>query len=433
MTDSSNAHNVSVIDPEGHSQTTQPNSQPSQPLESDLDAWGLLIPCNPGLELVRLLKTQRKIKIGRDRTNHVPLRWVCASAFHAVINWNGKTGSDSEVTITDLSLNGTYIKGEKIGKGLARVLTDGNELSFGFVSRPKREREPEYKYIYRDLVTEDRELYKKYDLSIQLGQGSFARVYKALQKGTSKWVAVKVINQTIRHNVTAAIAEAQLLREIRIMLTLRHPNICELHEFFRNPNTSIDLVLEFVGGGDLLSFITHPKHNDGLTDWMCCHLTFQICKALVYIHSKGITHRDLKPENILLTDEDPPIVKIADFGLAKLVDEATALRTMCGTPTYIAPEIVMRDNNNVPYTNVVDSWSVGVILFVMFTKTTPLPKVPTSQLKELIMKAQIDWDSLDSLKSHIASTPGKDLVRRLLEFEPVTRMTLDDALYHPWL
>ena len=90
-----------------------------------------------------------------------------------------------------------------------------------------------------------------------------------------------------------------------------------------------------------------------------------MCDALSYVHSMGICHRDLKPENVLLTADEPPMVKVADFGLAKVIDSMTMLRTMCGTPVYLAPEVVNQTPDNEGYDQVVDSWSVGVIVFSM--------------------------------------------------------------------
>jgi serine/threonine protein kinase len=92
----------------------------------------------------------------------------------------------------------------------------------------------------------------------------------------------------------------------------------------------------------------------------------QICQAIAYIHGQGITHRDLKPENIILTSTTPPICKVADFGLSKIVDDVTFLKTTCGTPAYLAPEVMLRmDIQRDPYTDKVDSFSLGVILFCM--------------------------------------------------------------------
>ncbi|KAJ7502442.1 kinase-like domain-containing protein [Mycena galericulata] len=416
---------------------TQPLSQPEdgpahRAREDSLDAksWGLLIPCVVGLPPVRLLKADPKATVGRDPRSTLHLSWTCISTLHAVIEWNGKGDGESEVTIYDKSRNGTWVAGrngsslDKIGPGNTRVLSDGNELSFGLGRRPNKENEPEYRFIYRDLVSEERALYKQYDLSIQLGKGSYARVFKALQKGTNKWVAVKVINEAVRPDPGAE--NSRVYREINIMRGLDHPNVCKLLDFFENRNRSVDIVLEYVDGHDLFFFMTTTNNGKGLTDWMSCHLTFQICKAVAYIHSKGITHRDLKPENILLTLDTPPRVKVADFGLAKLVDDNTALRTQCGTPSYIAPEIITGN-----YTDLVDSWSVGVIVFQMFTMTNPFPKGPSTELKDYIENRRISWEYLDS-KEGITSS-GKDFVRRLLEIEPDERLALRLAEFEPWL
>ncbi|KAJ7162198.1 kinase-like domain-containing protein [Mycena filopes] len=420
-------------------ESTQPLSQsrPSTQVnhEEDLDAqsWGLLLPCTPGIERQRFRKTNREIKIGRDADNHVCLPWKCLSSFHAVIEWNGELGSQSVVKITDKSSNGTYLNREKIGRGSSRILTQGDEISFG-PPRQHGERElsrPEYRYTFRDLVSQRRDVHKKYDFATELGQGTYARVYKALEKGTSKWVAVKVIAQTMRFNMSAA-GEAAAIREISIMRSLRHPNICEFIDYYENPDKSIDIVLEYMDGGHLDSFIRRTNGGQGLGDPMSCHVVYQLCKGVAFIHKQNITHRDLKPENILLTPDNPPTVKIADFGLAKLVDDATALRTIVGTKVFMAPEIVTRQSTDSPYTNLVDSWSMGVILFLMFTGDTPFPSnYPPLQIKDLILNQLINWEHLDNRTD--ISMNGQDFVRQLLVFEPEGRMAISAVDAHPWL
>ncbi|KAJ6625379.1 kinase-like domain-containing protein [Mycena sp. CBHHK59/15] len=419
---------------------SEPAAEGGASQEQNLSAqsWGLLVPCVPGIRRVFLPKSERTIHVGRVPTSHLVVPWIGASNLHAVISWNGLEDAGSEVTIEDKSKNGTYhtlkIKGERIGEGYKRILSDGTEISFGLARRPKTENEPDYRFIYRDLVSVKRELYKHYDISTQLGEGSYARVFKGLHKATSQWVAIKVIHETLRKGPHPLAANAlDMNPEIRVMKELRHPNICTLREAFSNANGSIDLVLEFVEGGDLLKFIVE---KNGLTEWMTCHIAQQLCQALAYIHSKGITHRDLKPEssvigqNILLTQDSPPIVKVADFGLAKLVNSMTALRTICGTPTYIAPEIVTQKPGD-QYTNLVDSWSVGVIVFAMLTSKMPFPKVPTQELKKLIEERTISWEYLDKHRTKI-SDDAKDFLHCLLEFEPGKRMSLAKALKHPW-
>ena len=91
----------------------------------------------------------------------------------------------------------------------------------------------------------------------------------------------------------------------------------------------------------------------------------QICQAVSYVHSRGVTHRDLKPENIMMTDTSPPDCKVIDFGLAKIVDENTFLKSVCGTPMYLAPEVFLRTDRKQPYDSRVDTWSLGTIFYFM--------------------------------------------------------------------
>ncbi|KAJ7049936.1 kinase-like domain-containing protein [Mycena amicta] len=428
-------------------QPTQPNEHPTQPqtqptaLEPTDELWGYLHPCSSlRLKRVDFFKSQPEVTIGRNVANNVIFPGFKISNFHAEVQWNMKQHAGSEVLITDKSSNGTYINGEKIGKGQQRILKDGNEVAFGVATVTKDEDGLyDYRYVFRDFVSgaAKRAIYSSYDLSHQLGKGSFATVYRALHRASGEWVAVKVIHETKRQGGTAAAAANTMFsREINIMENLRHPNICMLREVFWNTNGSIDLVLELVEGGDLLDFILQ---RSGLSEPMARHITYQLCQALAYIHSKGITHRDLKPENVLLTKDDPPIIKVADFGLAKIVDSMTMLRTMCGTPSYLAPEVVTQQNQS-GYDSLVDSWSVGVILFSMLTNTTPFIENSVEDLRTRIAQRTIEWGQLDDLKwvghggAMISISPQvTDITRKLLDFEPQHRLKLKDALKHDWL
>ncbi|KAJ7140506.1 kinase-like domain-containing protein [Mycena crocata] len=418
---------------ESTQEETQPLTQPSSQDAND-HLWGYLKPCLSQVLLrVELEKTAHEYSVGRSIQNNVVFPGFKISNYHAVIRWNGQQNATSVVTIEDMSSNGTFINGEKIGKGHQRILKDGNEVAFGIATTSREENGLyDYRYIFRDLVSSvvKRSLYNSYDLSLELGKGSFATVYKALHMSSGQWVAVKVIHETKRQPQPNATSEAaRSSREINIMETLRHPNICLLREVFWNANGSIDLVLELVEGGDLLDFIL--KHN-GLSEKMAKHLTFQLCQALSYIHGKGITHRDLKPENVLLTTDNPPIVKVADFGLAKIVDSATMLRTMCGTPSYLAPEVVTQQNNS-GYDSLVDSWSVGVIIFSMLTNTNPFIESSVDDLRTRIAERLIDWTQLEVLVYNSQlSEEGLNIIQLLLDFDPKQRLRLSAALQHPW-
>ncbi|KAJ7760920.1 kinase-like domain-containing protein [Mycena metata] len=411
--------------------TQETEDAPRQTQENTAHLWGFLTPCL-SQSLVRrdLLKDEAEVKVGRNDSNAFVLPGYKISNFHAVIKWNGLENAESIVTIDDLSSNGTFINGEKIGRGQRRLLKDGNEVAFG---APSTSRENnglfDYRYIFRDLVSHvpKRPVYQAYDLSVELGKGSFATVYKALHIASGEWVAVKVIRETKRTGGSNS-ANAQS-REISVMEELKHPNICMLREVFWNPNGSIDLVLELITGGDLLDFILT---RNGLDEPTAKHITYQLCQALAYIHGKGIAHRDLKPENVLLTSDTPPIVKVADFGLAKIVDSMTMLKTMCGTPSYLAPEVVTQTAGRAGYDSLVDSWSVGVILFSMLTNTTPFIDPSHEDLKVRIAERTIDWSQLEGEGMGL-SAEVIDFIRNLLEFDPRRRMRLSSALSHPWL
>ncbi|KAJ6498736.1 kinase-like domain-containing protein [Mycena sanguinolenta] len=414
---------------------TQPTSQP-EPSQTHKEFWGYLSPClSQTLERVSLHRSQQVITIGRhEEFNMVVFPGFKISNRHAIIRWNGLENSSAIVTIEDISTNGTFINGEKIGKGNQRLLKEGNEIAFGSTARfTENNGLYDYRYMFRDLVSnvKKRPVEELYDIHNELGKGSFATVYKALHKASGDWVAVKVINETKRQNgpsgtATTSDARPRPNREIDVMNSLRHPNICELREVFYNANGGMDLVLELVEGGDLLDFILS---RNGLTEDLAKHITYQLCQALAYIHEKGIAHRDLKPENVLLTTDDPPIVKVADFGLAKIVDEQTRLKTMCGTPSYLAPEVVTQQNNS-GYDSLVDSWSVGVILFSMCTNTTPFIEPSVEDLKTRIAERQIEWTQVQTVG---LSPEAVDFLRCLLEYNPRDRMKLSDALEHPWL
>ncbi|KAF1385203.1 hypothetical protein PFLUV_G00105290 [Perca fluviatilis] len=162
------------------------------------------------------------------------------------------------------------------------------------------------------------------------------------EKQTQKPHAIKVLKKTIDKKIVRT--------EIGVLLRLSHPNIIQLKEIFET-DTDIALVLELVTGGELFD-----SERDA------AHVIKQILEAVAYLHDNGVVHRDLKPENLLYADLslDAPL-KIADFGLSKIIDDQVTMKTVCGTPGYCAPEI-LRGN---AYGPEVDMWSVGVILYIL--------------------------------------------------------------------
>ncbi|KAG6917825.1 hypothetical protein DXG01_000885 [Tephrocybe rancida] len=269
-----------------------------------------------------------------------------------------------------------------------------------------------------------------YDFLNKLGDGSFGVVVKALHRRSGKFVAVKMIKDARSiGGQNPSPRKDHFIREIEILRRIKHENICELKEaVVRDDCADLDayLVLEFVPGGDLYGYLLG---REPLGEVDAQHFTFQICEALAYIHSQNITHRDLKPENILLTKDNPPKVKVADFGLAKFVDHRTMLKTLCGTEYYLAPEVVNQENDE-GYHNVVDSWSVGVIVFSMLTKANPYVEDPNQPPRIRIRERTIKWARLERCD---VSPEAINFTRWLLLVDPTRRMTPREALEHLWL
>ncbi|KAI0328355.1 Pkinase-domain-containing protein [Cubamyces sp. BRFM 1775] len=427
-------------------QPTQSTQEASQTDETaDAELWGKLIPCSAILPGYKLYKSQPLYRIGRDPSkSDIVISNVRISREQCTLQWDGDIGPDSGVTVTNKSDNGTYVNGKKIpGKDVACILRDGNELGLG-ISQPRAAEGGihDYRYIYRHMAytVPSEGVHKFYDMQHSLGKGTFATVMKALHREEGKWYAIKIISTSKLRGDWAKIAvldgapkteEAKSkLQEITILERLKHKNICQLKEVYVQ-HDNIYLVLELVPGGDLVRhLLERGRQGRRLTESQAKHITYQICDALAYVHAQGIAHRDLKLENVLLTNDDPPIVKVADFGLAKVIDTLTVLHTICGTPDYLAPEVVLQGSEG--YSTIVDSWSVGIITFKMLTMQAGvfLNQGDTKDLKAMVTNRRIDWNLLCRKK---CSEEAIDFCRKLLENDPERRMTLTDARLHPWL
>ncbi|KAF7307977.1 hypothetical protein MKEN_01159200 [Mycena kentingensis (nom. inval.)] len=240
------------------SQESPPDRDPA----ADADCWGMLVPSNtsPADPRVRLLRTQTTFTIGRGVDNTLVLPSKQISRSHASISWNGMDGNASEIMITDLSFNGTWIGDNKIGKGLRRLLTDGDQIVFGPKNlRVVRESDPAPSvYRFRNLISVPRAISKYYDLHAAIGQGTYAQVYKALDRRPGgKWVAVKSLSfvKLIAASSKGPLGRMNEVNVLRKLKDLAHTNMVKLIEHFENADQSIDIVMELLAGGDLDRYI----------------------------------------------------------------------------------------------------------------------------------------------------------------------------------
>ncbi|XP_075502908.1 CBL-interacting protein kinase 23-like [Primulina tabacum] len=256
----------------------------------------------------------------------------------------------------------------------------------------------------------------RYELGRTLGEGTFAKVKFAKNLETGENVAIKILDKekVLKHKMIG-----QIKREISTMKLIRHPNVIRMFEVMAS-KTKIYIVMEFVTGGELFDKIASRgrlKEDEARTYF------HQLINAIDYCHSRGVYHRDLKPENLLL--DTTGILKVSDFGLSALsqqVREDGLLHTTCGTPNYVAPEVI----NNKGYDGAkADLWSCGVILFVLMAGYLPFEESNLMTLYKRIFKADFSippW----------FSSGAKKLIKRILDPNPLTRITIAEILENDW-
>ncbi|KAK7311724.1 hypothetical protein RJT34_10035 [Clitoria ternatea] len=254
----------------------------------------------------------------------------------------------------------------------------------------------------------------KYEIGRTIGEGTFAKVKFAQNTETGESVAMKVLDRStiIKHKMVD-----QIKREISIMKLVRHPYVVRLHEVLAS-RTKIYIILEFITGGELFDKIIH---HGRLSEAESRRYFQQLIDGVDYCHSKGVYHRDLKPENLLL--DSLGNIKISDFGLSALPEQGVSiLRTTCGTPNYVAPEVLSHKGYNGA---VADVWSCGVILYVLLAGYLPFDELDLTTLYSKIEKAEFScppWFPVGA----------KTLIHRILDPNPETRITIEQIRSDEW-
>ncbi|KAI8636476.1 kinase-like domain-containing protein [Parasitella parasitica] len=274
-----------------------------------------------------------------------------------------------------------------------------------------------------------------YLIKNRIGQGSFAVVYKAQHKDTRQNVAIKCVK---RSKLTKKLLE-NLESEISILTRIRHDNIVGLIEC-QKTEAHIYLVMEYCTMGDLSHYIKEIRSDKsikntagGLPERVVRHFLKQLANALQFLRSQNLIHRDIKPQNLLLTpsnthSDDLPVLKVADFGFARFLPNASLADTLCGSPLYMGPEILSYKK----YDAKADLWSVGAVLYEMVTGRPPFR---AQNHIELLKKIQENNDKIqfpDERHSDIViGSDLKDLIRKLLKKNPVERSSFEEFFNHP--
>ncbi|KAI2777383.1 Pkinase-domain-containing protein [Daldinia loculata] len=251
-----------------------------------------------------------------------------------------------------------------------------------------------------------------YNIIRTLGEGSFGKVKLAVHRSTGQKVALKII---ARKKLISRDMVGRVEREIEYLQLLRHPHIIKLYTVIKTP-AEIIMVLEYAGG-ELFDYIV--KHGRLPEDQARKFFQQMIC-AVEYCHRHKVVHRDLKPENLLL--DDNLNVKIADFGLSNIMTDGNFLKTSCGSPNYAAPEVISGKLYAGPE---VDVWSCGVILYVLLVGRLPFDD---DHIPSLFSKIQRGVFTVP----HWVPADAANLIRKMLQTNPVQRIIIDDIRLDPW-
>lgn len=268
--------------------------------------------------------------------------------------------------------------------------------------------------------------YAKYEPKEILGRGISSTVRRCIEKETGKEFAAKIIDLGAaesgdsNHMLEATRQEIQILRQV-----MGHKFIIELQDVFES-DAFIFLVFELCRQGELFDYLTSVVT---LSEKKSRYIMRQIFEGVDYIHSRNIVHRDLKPENILL--DDSLNVKITDFGFARKLKDNEKLFDLCGTPGYLAPETLKCNMfEDAPgYSKEVDIWACGVIMFTLLVGCPPFWHRKQMVMLRNIMEGKYSFTSPEW--ADISEDP-KDLIRKCLVVDPTKRITVVEALKHPF-
>ncbi|KAJ7646666.1 kinase-like domain-containing protein [Roridomyces roridus] len=435
-----------------YASTQQPDETILPAFEIEEGSWGYLksYPChNNCVKPVYFLK-QPVVTFGRrpSCTHVIPSPQI--SGNHFTLEYHGIKHGRARIKIIDNgSSNGTWVNETKLVKerGRSRWITEGMVISLvsGIPLDPTQQAS-DFRFVLRDVSSPKSGVDEKWEVRKNelLGSGTFGKVYRAFSKSDERVFAVKHVDP--KHTATSYWNDdgetvypdqLKLQQEVDILTELVHENICRMHDYFWNQDKSLDIVLDYVDGGTLREIIP------GLSERMTKHLMRQLCKALAHIHWRGVTHRDLKPENILLTAQLPPVLKLADFGLAKLgLNEGSMVNTAVGSYPYLAPELIQHTTQGMGYPPfTVDVWAAGLVMYECIAGRQWYQRWADSWQEAAHMDCAINWRTFDE---HIVSndnegypvyvsSQGRTFIRSLLQADPMKRPTMDRALRDAWI
>jgi len=259
--------------------------------------------------------------------------------------------------------------------------------------------------------------FQQYEQKKELGRGKFGVVFQVQDKDNKRTYAAKHIKTRKKEQ------RERVIEEIAILKKFSNPHIIRFINAFETPSEVI-LVMEYLDGGELFERVAADDFN--LTESDCCLFMRQIVRGVQYLHKHRIVHLDLKPENVVCTQRENATVKIIDFGTAMELEPGEQIKSLVGTPEFVAPEVVNYDFISTG----TDIWSLGVICYILLSGYSPFMGDNDTETYNNISNVQFDFDleEFDSISEN-----AQDFISQLLKKSPRTRLTADQCLEHSWL
>ena len=256
-----------------------------------------------------------------------------------------------------------------------------------------------------------------FDILKELGSGSFGNVYLVRHKVTKAEYAIKAID---KRNKTNQEEKPYFRREVEVMYKVHHKNVVKLFGHFEDNNYCY-FIMEYISKGNVYNLLPTDKKKR-LSTKVCSFIIRDIISAVYFLHHMNppIIHRDIKPENVLLGDN--LVAKLTDFGWSNYMRDDEKRTTVCGTPIYLAPEILEEKAHD----EAVDLWCIGVLLFELVTATPPFLGNDLDTLKENVLKLKINWPK-------DINVDAKNLIMKILKLDPKQRLPLEEMIKHPFI
>ena len=250
----------------------------------------------------------------------------------------------------------------------------------------------------------------------ELGAGSFGHVYLCTHKATTVQYAIKALDKRNKSNIEE---KPYFRREVEVMYKIHHPNVVKLYGHFEDNNYCY-FIMEYISKGNVYNLISQDKKKR-INAQLVASLIKDVISAVYFLHNMNppIIHRDIKPENVLLAEG--MVAKLTDFGWSNYMQEDEQRKTVCGTPIYLAPEIIKEQGHD----EHVDIWCIGVLLFELITGNVPFQGNDIETLQNNILKLKISWP-------RDINTDVKNLIMKILKLDPHSRLPLSDMLQHPF-